>query len=81
MAGVWLALLRHWRSDTEDSERVQQRLELFKTQLNESADTLPWLLAQDRRASRHIHYTSAYCFYGHCGTYAVGVKSVPYVAS
>ncbi len=33
MTGVWLALLRHWRSDTEDSERGQQRLEIFREQL------------------------------------------------
>lgn len=173
MAGVWLALLRHWRSDTEDSAREQQRLELFRGQLatrgyhrlekdiadllhqqyrqpapqlphplstlyrrrasweyaldalsqltvaenantsrmawfltlhryeltlepreqkynrdgwtkgrplslrrlNDSADTLPWLLAQDRQALLHIHYTSAYSFYGHSGTYTLDAEA------
>jgi superfamily II DNA or RNA helicase len=173
MAGVWLALLRHWRSDTEDSERGQQRLEIFREQLatrgyhrlekdiadllhqqyrqqapqlphplsalyrrrasweyaldalsqltaaenantsrmawfltlhryeltlepreqkynrdgwtkgrplslkrlNDAADTLPWLLAQDRQALRHIHYSSAYSFYGHNGTYTLDAEA------
>ncbi|OCN20739.1 serine/threonine protein kinase [Serratia marcescens] len=173
MAGVWLALLRYWRSDTENSERGQQRLEIFRGQLatrgyhrleqdiadllhqqyrqpapplphpmstlyrrrasweyaldalsqltaaentntsrmawfltlhryqltlepreqkynrdgwtkgrplslkrlNDAADTLPWLLAQDRQALRHIHYTSAYSFYGHSGTYTLDAEA------
>ncbi|KGT91289.1 serine/threonine protein kinase [Erwinia typographi] len=169
MSGVFQALLRHWRSDTAESPRAQQRLEIFRTQLNErgyrrleqdigellhqqyqqtapvfrpdqrplstlyrrreaweyaldalsqltpqesagtarlawfltlhrhelslepreqkysrgawtkgravslrrlheSADALPWLLAQDRQAVRHIHHAPSYSFYGHGDT-------------
>ncbi|KAF1011527.1 MAG: RNA polymerase-associated protein RapA [Pseudomonas fluorescens] len=39
--------------------------------LRESADTLPWLLAQDRQAVRHIRYISAYTFYGDNGSYTI----------
>ncbi|MFJ2456834.1 DEAD/DEAH box helicase [Pseudomonas protegens] len=41
--------------------------------LYESADTLPWLLAQDRQAVRHIHHTAGY--YGYSGSYELDADS------
>lgn len=43
--------------------------------LRESADTLPWLLSQDRQAARHIHYTAAYSFYGDNGSYTLDAQA------
>nr|WP_307803485.1 DEAD/DEAH box helicase [Rahnella sp. ChDrAdgB13] len=43
--------------------------------LHESSDALPWLLAQDRQAVRHIHYTSAYSFYGDNGRYTIDAEA------
>ncbi|WP_431712749.1 hypothetical protein [Serratia marcescens] len=43
--------------------------------LRESADTLPWLLSQDRQAARHIHYTAAYSFYGDNGSYSLDAQA------
>lgn len=49
--------------------------------LHESADAMPWLLAQDRQVVRHIHYTSAYSFYGYNGSYALdGEAALPALA-
>lgn len=41
--------------------------------LHESADTLPWLVAQDRQVAQHIHYTSGY-FYDN-GRYQLDTES------
>lgn len=77
---VWLLTLEPWGTEIVPLEQKRSKQGWTKgrpvalKRLHDSAETLPWLLAQDRQITRHIHYTSGYSYYEH-GRYELDAAS------
>jgi len=83
---VWLLTLEPWGTEIAPLEQKRNRQGWTKgrtvalKRLHDSAEALPWLLAQDRQIVRHIHYTSGYSYYEH-GRYELdAVSALPLLA-
>lgn len=78
---AWLLTLARCGLELTPLEQKRNKLGWSKgrpvalKRLHESADAMPWLLAQDRQVVRHIHYTSGYSFYGYNGSYALDAEA------
>lgn len=83
---VWLLTLEPWGTEIAPLEQKRNKQGWTKgrpvalKRLHDSAEALPWLLAQDRQIVRHIHYTSGYSYYEH-GRYELdAVSALPLLA-
>ncbi|MDU4001566.1 DEAD/DEAH box helicase [Pluralibacter gergoviae] len=77
---AWLVALGRWGVELSPLEQKRNKQGWTKgravalKRLHAEADTLPWLVAQDRQVIRHIHYTSGYSYYDR-GRYELDAES------